>query len=221
MKAYADGACSGNPGPGGWAVLLQHPDGYIEEHGGREEISTNNRMELTAVIRAMELVWKALGEEEVVKAARPQVFTDSKYVVHGVNAWLAAWRRRGFCKSNGEEIANRDLWEQLCELGPEYFQFVWLRGHNGDEAQERVDQLACDLSKGKEVIFSRGYIHSQPIPGLQYPLYVTLLDGKVNRYQTWEQCSKAVLGKSGAVYRKVKSRYEERQLLQTWGCNGA
>lgn len=218
MKAYTDGACCGNPGPGGWAVQLHHPDGLVEERGGSvPEVTTNNRMELLAVIRAMELIWQTLGEPEVVKAARPLILTDSEYVVNGVNRWLRTWRKRNFHKADGSPVANRDLWEQILELSPEFFRFKWLKGHNGDRNQERVDRLAVALSKRKPVSFFYGFPDVGAARTGRYPCYLALVDGKLSRHLDWPSCEAAVSGKSRALCRKVWSRFEEVQVLKEWG----
>ena len=134
VEIYTDGACSGNPGPGGWGVILKYGSTTKELFGG-EPNTTNNRMELTAVITALQ----ALNEPcEVI------LTTDSKYVVDGITqGWAESWKKNGWRKSNKKPALNSDLWEQLLSLLRVHnVKFVWVKGHNGHPENERCDQLA-------------------------------------------------------------------------------
>ena len=130
--AYTDGACSGNPGPGGWGVILMHGE-HRKELSGGESATTNNRMELTAAIQALEALRFPVAIE---------IHTDSTYVVRGMTEWLPNWRRRGWRRQAGE-LENRDLWQKLYELSQSHqVTWKWVRGHAGNELNERADQLA-------------------------------------------------------------------------------
>lgn len=131
---YTDGACSGNPGPGGWGVLLRHKDIEKELSGGASE-TTNNRMELTAVIEGL----KALK-----KRCDITLYTDSKYVMEGVTKWLPNWKRNDWKTSNKKgAVKNQELWEELDKLLPLHeIQWIWVKGHAGHAENERVDTLA-------------------------------------------------------------------------------
>jgi ribonuclease HI len=131
--AYADGACRGNPGPGGWGVLLRVGGRERELHGG-EPATTNNRMELTAVIRALE----ALSPGTPVR-----VYTDSQYVQKGITEWIHDWNRRGLRTADKKPVKNQDLWMRLDEVarGNEVA-WHWVRGHSGHPENERADALA-------------------------------------------------------------------------------
>ncbi len=130
---YADGACKGNPGPGGWGVLLRYGDREKALHGGEAE-TTNNRMELTAVIEAL----KALK-----RPCRVELYTDSQYVQKGITEWLPNWKRRGWRTSGGGAVKNQDLWQALDrEAARHEITWHWVRGHAGDPGNERADALA-------------------------------------------------------------------------------
>jgi len=133
VQVYADGACKGNPGPGGWGAILR-ADGLERELFGGEARTTNNRMELTAVIRALE----TLEHPSVV-----EVYTDSQYVQKGISEWLHAWKRRGWRTADKEPVKNVDLWQQLDRLAaPHRIAWHWVKGHAGHPENERADALA-------------------------------------------------------------------------------
>lgn len=133
VKIYADGACKGNPGPGGWGAILQY-GGTEKELFGGEAQTTNNRMELTAVIRALE----ALKQPSLV-----EVYTDSQYVQKGISEWVHDWKRRGWKTADKKPVKNRELWETLDRLrGLHRITWHWVRGHAGHPENERADALA-------------------------------------------------------------------------------
>jgi len=132
---FTDGACSGNPGPGGWAYILRHPgSGAEREASGAEKLTTNNRMELLAVINGLE----ALKTASVV-----EVYSDSQYVLNGLNEWLDNWKRRGWKTAAKKPVKNEDLWRELDELRAKHeLRYHWIRGHNEHPENERADKLA-------------------------------------------------------------------------------
>lgn len=134
VEIFTDGACKGNPGKGGWGVLLRYGKA-VKELSGYEEMTTNNRMELTAVIQAL----LALKEPCKVTLA-----TDSQYVVNGiVKGWAKSWRENGWRNAKRQAVANPDLWEELLPmLDIHEVEFVWVKGHAGHPENERCDQLA-------------------------------------------------------------------------------
>ena len=130
---YTDGACKGNPGPGGWGALLEY-DGRRKELFGGEPHTTNNRMELIAVIRALE----ALTRESDVA-----IYTDSQYVKNGIEAWIHGWKRNGWKTSDRKPVKNEDLWRELDELASRHrISWHWVRGHDDNPGNERADALA-------------------------------------------------------------------------------
>lgn len=133
IQIYTDGACSGNPGPGGWGALLRTGDIEKEIFGG-EPATTNNRMELLAVIEALQSL-----EQPVVA----RVYTDSQYVQKGISEWIHRWKRQGWKTAGKEPVKNEDLWRRLDALANRHtLEWHWVRGHNGHPENERVDALA-------------------------------------------------------------------------------
>ncbi len=133
VEIFTDGACSGNPGPGGWGALLRMGDAEKELSGG-ENPTTNNRMELTAAIKGLE----ALTRPSTVK-----LYTDSQYVQKGITEWLPGWLKRNWKTADNKPVKNADLWQRLNEAKSKHnVQFIWVRGHNGHPENERADRLA-------------------------------------------------------------------------------
>ena len=133
VEAFTDGACRGNPGPGGWGAILRYQGREKELHGGEPE-TTNNRMELTAAIEAL----KALNE-----SCRVDVYTDSVYVRDGITKWLAGWQARGWRTAAKKPVKNQDLWMELADLVEKHdVHWHWVKGHAGHPGNERADELA-------------------------------------------------------------------------------
>lgn len=133
VEIYTDGACKGNPGPGGWGALLVCKGRERELWGGASE-TTNNRMELTAVLEALRVL---------KRSCRVQVITDSQYVMQGITQWMPNWKKRGWKTANGQPVKNVDLWQQLDEaVQAHQVDWSWVRGHSGHPGNERADQLA-------------------------------------------------------------------------------
>ena len=133
IEIYTDGACRGNPGPGGWAALLLLGE-HERELSGAETLTTNNRMELTAVIRALEALKRPV-------AAR--IYTDSQYVRRGITEWLSSWKARDWRTADRKPVKNQDLWQRLDEVSARHrLEWHWVPGHAGVPGNERVDRLA-------------------------------------------------------------------------------
>lgn len=133
VEVFTDGACRGNPGPGGWGVILRYGDHEKELFGGEAD-TTNNRMEMTAVIKALQ----ALKRE-----CRVVITTDSMYVKQGITQWIDNWKRRGWRKADKSPVKNVDLWKQLDQLVTNHrVEWHWVKGHSGHAENERADELA-------------------------------------------------------------------------------
>jgi len=141
---YTDGACTGNPGPGGWGVLVNFNDNSIHEMGGAEGQTTNNRMELQAAIAALRLL-ASTGQAEPVT-----LYTDSEYVKKGITSWIASWKRNGWKTSQGKPVLNQDLWEILDRLNSKQVKWQYVRGHSGDPGNERCDAIARAYASGQQ-----------------------------------------------------------------------
>jgi len=133
VEIFTDGACKGNPGPGGWAALLRMGR-HEKELSGAETDTTNNRMEMIAVIRAL---------SALIEPCAVDLYSDSKYVIEGITKWVEGWKKRGWVNASKKPVKNADLWHDLIEAASRHdINWHWVRGHNGHPENERVDQLA-------------------------------------------------------------------------------
>ena len=141
IEAASDGACSGNPGPGGWGALLRFEDGSVEEFGGYEPSTTNNRMELQAALAILERL------KQLSIAPDLKIRTDSKYLIDGFSKWIKGWKKNGWKTSNGKPVLNKDLWIKLDKARLVDVSLEYVKGHSGDRDNDRVDQIAVSFSK--------------------------------------------------------------------------
>lgn len=230
---FADGASSGNPGPGGWGSIIATPDGQITELGGGDPHTTNNQMELMATIRALDRLRNIPG--------KIAIHTDSVYVIRGITQWVWGWRQRDWKTAEGTEVANQVLWKQLMALvaqrgkeNPIDWRFV--RGHVGTPGNERVDAIAVAFSKGRPA-----RLYSGPLLGYEVAIhdipentelpaprpktepkpaaysYLSLLGQTPMRHSTWGECERRVKGQSGAKFKKAVSAEAEKEILASWG----
>ena len=133
VEVYTDGACRGNPGPGGWGVLLRYGETEKEMYGGEAE-TTNNRMELMAAIQAL---------ENLTRECKVVLTTDSEYVRKGITEWMANWKKRGWKTASKQPVKHKDLWQRLDKAATQHqVEWHWVRGHTGHPENERADQLA-------------------------------------------------------------------------------
>lgn len=231
---YTDGACRGNPGPGGWGVRIVYADGQVCELGGSAAATTNNRMELQAAIAALQVI-----------RTSPQVtvFTDSRYVIDGLTKWLNAWRRRGWVTTTNTPVKNRDLWMTLERLSHPGVRWQHVYGHSGDPNNERVDQIArgCATGTCPPLFCGQAGAPDDPVvvpvaTVLPAPLasetiarsrgptlapgpvrYASIVHGTVAIDTEWAACAARVQGVSGARYRKVRTPEELAVFCATHG----
>lgn len=214
--AYTDGACLGNPGPGGWGVRILYANGTAQEYGGAATATTNNRMELQAAIEALKII-----------GGSPQatIITDSRYVIDGVTRWIHAWRRRKWMTTSATPVKNRQWWLTLDGLNHPGIRWQHIRGHTGDPQNERVDAIARAFAQGDRPRLFCGQIGSpsdpvatevSPTPrgsakdrgAFSQVQYVSIIAGTVWLDDDWPSCATRVHGVSGARYKKVRNAEE-------------
>jgi ribonuclease HI len=233
IVVFADGAAKGNPGPGGWGVVIVTPSGHVTELGGGERHTTNNRMELSAVIEALRHLRDTPGPLAV--------YTDSTYVIRGIREWIHGWRRRGWKTAAGTDVLNRDLWEGLAALlaargRDASVAWHYVRGHTGIPGNERVDEIADGWATARPVPLHNGPLIRYPIAVLDLPddtrlpergahgqtpktvhSYLSVVDGQPVRHATWAECERRVKGRPGARFKKAMSAADEATILRQWG----
>jgi ribonuclease HI len=156
QKIYTDGACSGNPGPGGWGVVAYLADRTQHELGGGEKQTTNNRMELQAAIAALQFL------KESKQTTAIELYTDSEYVKNGITKWITGWKNKGWKTAAGKPVLNQDLWQILDQLNSRQVQWRYVRGHAGDEGNERCDAIARAYSLGRVPSLTQQNFSPQP-----------------------------------------------------------
>lgn len=238
IVVFTDGASKGNPGPGGWGVVIVSPDGRVTERGGGAALTTNNKMELTAAIEALSCLEGTGGPVSI--------YTDSTYVIQGVRGWVHGWKRRGWKTAAGTDVLNRDLWERLDALvsgrGPRTLSWHYVRGHVGIPGNERVDEIADSFAVQRPVPLYSGPLAGYPVAILDLPddttvpvrsasspgavkskapaySYLSVVDGKPMRHATWRECEQRVKGRSGARFKKATSLAEQEAILRAWRFN--
>ena len=144
IAAATDGACSGNPGPGGWGALIRFRNGEVEEFGGFEENTTNNRMELIAAISILKRLKRLPLKDNL------SIKTDSKYLINGFNEWIKNWKKKNWKTSSGKPVLNQDLWHELDNLRTVNIKLEYVKGHSGEPDNDRVDEIAVSYSKRNE-----------------------------------------------------------------------
>ncbi|MGB3377396.1 ribonuclease HI [Allopontixanthobacter sediminis] len=146
VEIFTDGACKGNPGPGGWGALLRMGK-HEKEIAGSEADTTNNRMEMTAVIRAL---------NALIEPCAIDLYTDSKYVLDGMTKWIDGWQRNGWKTASKKPVRNEDLWHELIEAVKHHqVDWHWVKGHNGHPENDRVDRLASDAAEQAQAVAGR------------------------------------------------------------------
>ena len=224
---FSDGSSRGNPGPGGWGAIVSF-NGEIIEIGGREDKTTNNRMELTAVIVSLSGLLDRFCDGIVV-------YTDSSYVVNGSTKWIHGWKKNGWVKKEGGEVLNKDLWERM-DFVLEKLNVEWnlVKGHVGVAGNERVDEIATAFADDKYIELYSGSesqygINLKSITPLAMASnkkdrtkikaysYLSLVNGELIKHKTWAECESRVKGIKGAKYRKSISPEDELDIIEEWG----
>lgn len=238
IVVFTDGSSRGNPGPGGWGAIVIDPIGKVTELGGREEHTTNNRMELSAAKEALEYIEKKKIDGKI------EIHTDSAYLLQGVTGWMYGWEKNGWKTKDGGDVLNQDIWRELGALVfrlKQKHEIDWKKvsGHAGLRGNERVDEICTNAAdKTQQVLFVGPLDDYESIIGgsvfdvneeamakntktkksssrLAYS-YVSMIGGLVEVHKTWPECEKRVKGKRGAKYQKVFSENEETELIKEW-----
>ena len=231
---YTDGACSGNPGPGGWGAVILDSENQVQELGGGDFATTNNRMEMTGALEALKFISKINSPEEI----KITIYTDSTYLIRGITQWAWGWRKNNWKTSAGNEVSNRDIWEDLTavlgRLKGSKVSWLYVRGHKGTPGNERCDEIAVAYSKGKKFSFFRGPSSeydldiTSPPPVEDLPVmkshekktahsYLSVLGGKLEKHKDWASCERRVKGQSGAKFKKAMDPIQEKEILASWG----
>ena len=243
---FTDGASKGNPGLGGWGSVVAIYDSKDEdfknqalifELGGSEINTTNNRMELAALIGSLEYLKH--HEPLILNRAQIIIYSDSNYAINGITKWVKGWQKRGWQTTQKEEVLNRDLWERLITATAGLtIDWRYVGGHVGVAGNERADELASALANGHTPDFFSGPAlhYGRDIFNINFDTtlesakqasrshsrsraysYVSKVGGKVKLHKTWFECERAVKGKPGALYKKALSKEDESALLKAWG----
>lgn len=230
IQIFTDGAAKGNPGPGGYGVVISRTD-TVTELGGYTERTTNNEMELTAVVEALKAVQ---GTKATVA-----IYTDSKYVVEGATGWIFGWMKNGWKTKAGSDVLNKELWQELQPL-LQQVQVDWHKvpGHVGIIGNERADTIASDFAaKGTCSLYSgpkSGYgfdisdtsydqakakerSEARKRSAQKAYSYVSLVDGQVQTHQTWAECEARVKGKRGTRFKKSLDASNEAEIIKDFG----
>lgn len=216
---FTDGSSRGNPGPGGWGAIVLTEDS-AHELGGREDETTNNRMEMMAVISALEF---AKNENDII------LYTDSAYVLNGATRWVKGWEKNNWKTSTKEDVVNRDLWEKIIPLTVhKNIDWQLVKGHSGTEGNERCDVIATSFADNAPVVLYNG---SRERYGVDVKInqpnsnkkskskskaysYVSMVDGVIQTHKTWDECKARVNGVAGARYKKSVSPADEEEIIK-------
>ena len=243
---FTDGASRGNPGPGGWGVVVvyfgdgvseqgRQADGRVAELGGRKDGTTNNCMELTAAAQAIGYYLdhhKDPGERPVT------VYTDSRYLINGITKWVWGWQKNGWRTKGGEPVLNQELWQWLFRLSSGLdINWQYVSGHAGIAGNERADHIATALADGRDPELFSGPLSAYSLElrnlaelstntGSEQKAratsrgkpysYVSLVDGEIETHNSWPDCQARVHGVKGAKFKKVFSSQEEQELIKKW-----
>ena len=251
ITIFTDGSSRGNPGPGGWGAIIvadgivsaekTHGEKSVTELGGREQHTTNNRMELTAAIKGLEYVVKSDFSDGI--AGDIVINSDSSYVINGITKWVHGWKKKGWRTLDKKEVVNRDLWEALDSFVAEAgvgkkISWNYVGGHVGIAGNERCDEIATSFADNEPVKLFSGSISDYSIKDILdisvsadasvaksekkssksrssavAHSYVSMVDGVIATDKTWRECEARVKGKRGAKYKKALNKFEEAEIM--------
>jgi len=226
ITIFSDGASKGNPGPGGWGAVIVSNE-KVKELGGFEKDTTNNRMELSAVLKALTEIKKE--KKEIF------IYTDSRYVINGMTSWIHGWQKNNWQTKTKTEVLNKDLWVKLLSVSQnKKIKWNYVGGHIGVAGNERCDEIASALASGEKVKLYDGPLSDYKInildlghstekktkkssSGQKAYSYVSLINSVVCQDKTWPECEKRVKGVKGVKYQKALSPEHEKEIIASWG----
>ena len=214
VDIITDGACSGNPGRGGWAAIIIDGTRHTE-YSGADTHTTNNRMELQAAITGL----------QHAPTQRPlRVITDSQYLINGITKWVKGWQKNGWKTREGQPVENRDLWELLITVNGPHVSWQHVKGHAGHPLNERANTLAQQQAgSGTGSPLPAPDSNTLRVPSTStsaFPCYLSLIGSILQRHATWESCQRTVHGVSGAKFKKVANQQQLDAQLQLWKVRG-
>ncbi len=241
ITIYTDGSSRGNPGPGGWAATIIFPNNKVIELGGAEGHTTNNRMELTGILKALEYLKEHLGDATTV-----EIHSDSAYALNGATKWIYGWFKNNWLTAEGQPVANREIWEAIYQL-TWFFKskcdiiFTKVSGHSGVLGNERADLIATAFADGERILLFSGNVkeyerllsdsvaHRKSSPETKAKSreqknrslipaysYVSMVGGMIETHRSWPDCEARVKGKSGAKFKKALSEEDEATIIASW-----
>jgi len=237
---FTDGASRGNPGPGGWGAVSIYPNGKseirVDELGGRDDMTTNNKMELTAAIKALEDFDNYYAD---MSQYRFIIHTDSSYVINGITKWVHGWVKKNWITTEKKDVLNKELWQALMKaVEGKNLSWKYVGGHVGIAGNERCDEIATGLADKNEIKLYSGSLSSYGIPDVlninfddakkaskktdksrsnaKAYSYLSMVDGKIMTHTKWAECEARVKGVKGAKYKKALSKSEEGEIIKEW-----
>lgn len=234
ITVFTDGASRGNPGPGGWGTIVISAEGKVTELGGRDSTTTNNRMELTALLEALRFIRERKYDGDII------LYSDSAYALNGISSWVYGWEKNNWQTKDKEPVLNQDLWSALLEVARELklkHGITWkkIEGHSGIRGNERADAIATSFADKTPLLLFSGSAsqHETLIGGGLLTIdsdlksntqktkntakaysYVSLVDGTVHVDKVWQDCKDRVSGKRDVKFRKAISKSDENTLVE-------
>ncbi len=246
IVVFTDGASRGNPGAGGWgALVVDATIGKMYELGGREDNTTNNRMEMMAAREALNFIEQREleGDPSALLRASIEINTDSAYLLNGITRWVFGWEKNGWKTKTGEPVLNQDLWRDISALNfrlgsKRTVEWNKVSGHSGLRGNERVDEIATKKADREQILLFVGSVNEyekliggnifdvtatttktkkkSASAGKKAYSYISIVDGKISVDKDWATCEKRVKGKSKTKFKKVFSLAEEKSLVAEW-----
>ena len=230
ITIYTDGAARNNPGKAGFgAIIIDNEKGYVVELGGHSPHATNNQMELTGSLKALEYV----GSVKKYTGQKIALYTDSSYVINGMKSWIFNWQKNSWKTSQKKDVENSVLWKELLLASKDKdIEWLYVRGHSGVPLNERADEIATSSADGVKIELFNGEMKNYPYdisvsknvkqrnseskskpPKNGY--YIVFKLGKLSRHETWAECENAVKGVKGVKFKKVANKDQEKQFLDS------